>query len=72
MFPGTEVNTAAIEGFSYISPDWPAYGSKRYYASNELTGELSADIFQATWVPEPSAMVLVIVGVLALIISRRR
>jgi Tol biopolymer transport system component len=64
MWPGTAVNTASIEGVPYISPDWPARGSILYYASNELTGELVADIFQATWVPEPATWVITMMLVL--------
>jgi hypothetical protein len=72
MWPGTQVNTPSVEGFAYISPDWPAFGSKLYYASNGLTGELVADLFQATWVPEPSGIGIAILGVMAFAGMRRR
>ena len=55
-----------IEGMPYLSPDWPAPGSKLYFSSNSVSGIVLADMFQATWVPEPSAMVLAIVGLMAL------
>ena len=67
MFPGTEVNGSFVDGAPYISPDWPAPGSKLYFVSNSLTEpELIADVFQATWVPEPSTMLLLFWGLIAL------
>lgn len=72
MWPGSLVNTPAIEGFAYISSDWPAYGSKLYYASNGLTGALVADGFQATWVPEPGSLLLILVGLAAFTVGRQR
>lgn len=66
MFPGTEVNGPFIDGVPYISPDWPAPGSKLYFVNNKLTGELVADVYQATWVPEPSTMLLVFLSLVAL------
>ena len=66
FWPGTDVNGASADAAPYLSPNWPAVGSKLYFVSNRLTGALVADVFQATWVPEPSTMLLVFLGLIAL------
>jgi Tol biopolymer transport system component len=48
-WPGTQVNTASMEGMASISADWPAAGSKLYYGT---LGNGGGDIWEATWVPE--------------------
>lgn len=69
LWPGTEVNTQMWEGMAYISPDWPAVGSKIYYSS--LT-EDTTRIMAATWVPEPSAFTLLCLAAGCLAAGRRR
>ncbi len=69
MWPGTEVNTEQLEGMAYISPDWPAVGSKLYYNS---VAEEQLEIFEATWIPEPSTAVLSCLGLVCLVAWRRK
>ncbi len=71
-FPGTGINTAFADAVPYVSPDWPAVGSKLYFASNSLTGVLVADVFQATWVPEPTTWSLGLIGLAAMLWRRGR
>ena len=54
LWPGSQVNSDGLETQVSISADWPAYGSKIYFASNRpgtLAGEWDLDIWEATWVP---------------------
>jgi hypothetical protein len=56
MWPGSTVNSPLGEGLAYISPDWPAFGSKLYYVSDR--SDPIGDIWEATWVPEPSSLAI--------------
>jgi hypothetical protein len=68
-WPGSNVNSVTYDAQAYISPDWPAVGSKLYFttARSSVTG----DIWEATWVPEPSTFVLSLIAC-ALPIAVRR
>ena len=70
LWPGTEINTLTIEQGVHISPDWPAIGSKIYFA-RWVEGN-AYDIFQATWVPEPSAIGMSAIGMLSVLVAARR
>ncbi len=63
LFPGTSINGPGFEGAPFISPDWPALGSKLYYVAE---GNGLVDIFQATWVPEPSGGTLMLAALFCL------
>ena len=69
---GAPVNTSAIEIHPVLSPNWPNAGSTLYFLSNRPGTEGPADIWQATWVPEPSTAVLAAFGFLGLLTHRRR
>jgi len=63
LWPPTNINSTAGDFAPSISPDWPAPGSKLYFSTNRTR---DADIYQATWVPEPSAGVLATIAFLSL------
>ncbi|MCA9184483.1 MAG: hypothetical protein R3E01_03365 [Pirellulaceae bacterium] len=72
LWPGSELNSSRDAGYVYLSPDWPAIGSKIYF-----TGEVSAargygDVFQATWVPEPTTSGITFAIILLLTGCKRR
>ena len=48
---GPLVNTGFFDGHPSISPDWPAPGSKLYFARCIDQG-CDLDIYEATWVPD--------------------
>ena len=74
-WPGSELNSNERSGAVYISPDWPADGSRIYYVSSgpgpTFTG--ISDIFQATWhaIPEPTSASILRVAVRDLPLCRR-
>jgi Tol biopolymer transport system component len=62
-----------ISGLVYypsVSDDWPAHGSKLYFTSGPF--QQDADIYEATWVPEPSTSVLAVIGLLGVLTWRCR
>jgi hypothetical protein len=63
---GSDVNSPSNEWNPMISDDWPAFGSQLYFQSTR-PGSRSLDLWQATWVPEPSGFVLAVVGLLSAI-----
>jgi hypothetical protein len=69
-WPGTNVNSVTYDAQAYISPDWPAVGSKLYFTTGR--GEALGDIWEATWVPEPSTVVLVLLTWISLAACRRQ
>ena len=52
LTPGHEISV-------HITPTWPARGSKIYFTADRTS---RADVFQATWVPEPSTALLSVLG----------
>ncbi len=48
MWPGSSINTSADEIVPYLSPSWPAAGSKLYYVTDRSR---TGDIYEVTWVP---------------------
>jgi hypothetical protein len=71
LWPGSNVNSGFFDGLATISPDWPAPGSKLYFTTNR-GGRISGDIWEATWVPEPSAFMLLLLTWISLAACRRR
>lgn len=67
---GSAVNGSGFLSGVDISNDWPAFGSKLYF--NEIFSSTSADIFEATWVPEPSTAGLCVFGLLCICGIARR
>ena len=62
-----------ITDFAYypsVSNDWPALGSKLYFNFGPFSQ--NPDIYEATWVPEPSVSALAVMGLLALLPLRFR
>jgi Tol biopolymer transport system component len=70
LWPGSNVNSSGFEGLAYISPDWPAVGSKLYFTTNR-GGATNGDIWEATWVPEPATFTLGLLACAWLIAFRR-
>jgi hypothetical protein len=64
---GSNVNSPSREVFPSVSHDWPAVGSQLFFVANRPDGSGGNDIWQATWVPEPSGLVLAAVGLLSAI-----
>ena len=69
---GAPVNTSAIEVHPVLSSDWPIAGSTLYFLSNRPGSAGGTDIWQATWVPEPSTTVMATAGFLGLLLLRHR
>ena len=68
---GSNVNTSgATEWTPYISRDWPTYGSKIYFGRAEVWEDF--DIYEATWVPEPSTAMLAMLGLLGILATAHR
>ncbi len=53
---GPPVNTDTYDIMPYISPAWPAVGSKLYFASRQPGNDPpgASGLFEATWIPELS------------------
>ncbi|MCA9184485.1 MAG: hypothetical protein R3E01_03375 [Pirellulaceae bacterium] len=66
----SSINSSSYYTFTpYISPDWPAVGSKLYFGL--ATSSNDWDLFEATWVPEPSSVCMSFVAVFGLLGSVR-
>jgi len=63
LWPGSSINTPSAEASPFVSPDWPAVGSKLYFLTAR---DRLGDIWEVTWVPEPSTSILASLGVLVL------
>ena len=75
LWPDSDINSSVRAGAPYISPDWPADGSKIYWtATGPAPVSGSVDIFQATWVavPEPSTGILLLTTLLSFCLLARR
>ncbi len=71
LWPGTEINSNTAETGVAISPAWPAPGSQIYFA--RWSAESAYDIYQGTWVPEPTTLAFCVAGILTICgIHRRR
>lgn len=71
--PGEPVNSEWHELHPVLSPDGPHPGSTRYFLSDRPGSEGLADVWQATWVSEPSGVGLSLMGLSsAFPLGRRR
>jgi hypothetical protein len=63
---GSSINTDSAYVFTpFISPDWPAPGSKIYFGHAIVSEDW--DVYEATWIPEPSSLLLITIGLLGLL-----
>ena len=66
---GSNINSFAGDFEPHISRDWPALGSKLYFSVFIAEGDW--DIYEATWVPEPTSILLLLPAALAMCWRRR-
>lgn len=69
LWPGSAINTPSVEASPYLSPDWPAVGSKLYFVTDRSR---NGDVWEVTWVPEPSSFALAALGSLGALLCAWR